>query len=653
MKVAVYAVQHNHKWSITVSLDLRIDRLWWTGQAGGEGGLPPVPEQWVLLSAEIPLGWAALLRDSFCEAPEMAGWREPEWRHYAAKRLEREMREEREARGDRSKRQDRDKRLLGAGVLGSAETEPGRKVHSDELPPVTRLREHADMLADALTGRSLLEAEVESLLAECCPGMLGHWRSAAQLAHLEGRLLLEAAVGPAPAERAGGHGMARGPLARAWNRLRRQPAAAALPRCRRCGSEATGRTACAACGLAGCAYCEACLALGRSRSCALLLRSAHLPAVPCTADPGTGGLARRWGLSAAQAEAAGAALRFLAEPRDGSAGRRPGRFLLWAVTGAGKTEMMFPLLEAVLAAGGRALIATPRRDVVLELAPRLARAFPAASISVLYGGSPDRWTPGAITLATTHQLLRFHRGFDLAIIDEIDAFPYHGDPMLAFAAEEACKPGGAFVYLSATPPAAMRSEIRRRRLAHARVPARFHGHPLPVPVRLVMPSVADCLKRGRLPAAFVRSLRVSLEREAQVFVFVTRIAQIEGLLRLLRRSLPGILMEGTSSQDPERAGKVAAFRSRGFALLVTTTILERGVTVPRSDVFVLDADNRLFDEASLVQMAGRAGRSLEDPHGRVVFASPVWNRAQRSARAQIRTMNTIARRKGYLRKEEI
>ncbi|MNP72302.1 hypothetical protein D3C76_1688260 [compost metagenome] len=70
-------------------------------------------------------------------------------------------------------------------------------------------------------------------------------------------------------------------------------------------------------------------------------------------------------------------------------------------------------------------------------------------------------------------------------------------------------------------------------------------------------------------------------------------------------------------------------------------------------MFVLDADNRLFDEASLVQMAGRAGRSLEDPHGRVVFASPVWNRAQRSARAQIRTMNTIARRKGYLRKEEI
>ncbi|MBY9077616.1 DNA/RNA helicase [Paenibacillus sp. HN-1] len=644
MKVAVYAVKFNQKWSIMFSLDLRIDCLWWTGQAGGIGGPLSIPERWILVSIEFPLGWAALLRDSFCDTPEMAEWREPEWRCYAAKRLEREMREE------RSKREDQDKRLSGAGILGSAERELVRQVHSDELPQASRLREHADTLADALSGRSLLEPEVESLLAERCPEMLGHWRSAAQLAHLEGRLLLEAAVGPAPAERAG---PARGPLARAWNRLRRHSAAAALPRCRRCGSVATGRTACAACGLAGCAYCEACLALGRSRSCALLLRSAHLPAVRGTADPGTGGLARRWGLSAAQAEAAGAALRFLAEPRIGSAGGRPGRFLLWAVTGAGKTEMMFPLLEAVLAAGGRALIATPRRDVVLELAPRLARAFPAASISVLYGGSPDRWKSGALTLATTHQLLRFHRGFDLVIIDEIDAYPYHGDPMLAFAAEKACKPGGAFVYLSATPPVTMQSEIRQGQLAHARVPARFHGHPLPVPERLVMSSVTDCLKRGRLPAALGRSLQKSIERKAQVFVFITRIAQIEGVLRLLRRSLPGIPMEGTSSQDPERSGKVAAFRNREFALLVTTTILERGVTVPRSDVFVLDADNRLFDEASLVQMAGRAGRSQEDPNGRVVFASPVWSRAQRSARSQIRTMNTIARRKGYLREEEI
>lgn len=420
------------------------------------------------------------------------------------------------------------------------------------------------------------------------------------------------------------------------------------PRCLRCGSVPTGRTACAACGLAGCAYCEACLALGRSRACALLLRSAPLPAVRCTAGVSPTVAARRWGLSAAQAAAATAALGFLAEPRERSAPRGPERFLLWAVTGAGKTEITFPLLEAALAAGGRALIASPRRDVVLELAPRLAKAFPADTPAVLYGGSDDRWSASNITLATTHQLLRFNQAFDLVIIDELDAFPYHNDPMLAYAAGQVCKPSGSFIFLSATPPAELQRLARSGKLPHARVPVRFHGHPLPVPLHLHMPLLHRCLKQGRLPISLIRALRRSLDRKAQIFLFVSRIAHIAGLLKLLRRLFPGIAMEGTSSKDPDRAEKVLEFRNCTISLLVTTTILERGVTVPRSDVFILDADSSLFDEAALVQMAGRAGRSKDDTDGHVVFASAEWSKSQRRAISQIRSMNAIAHRQGYL-----
>uniref|UniRef100_UPI0036D3DA9A helicase-related protein n=1 Tax=Paenibacillus sp. sgz500992 TaxID=3242476 RepID=UPI0036D3DA9A len=349
---------------------------------------------------------------------------------------------------------------------------------------------------------------------------------------------------------------------------------------------------------------------------------------------------------------AGAALGFLAEPRQRSAVQGPERFLLWAVTGAGKTEITFPLLEAVLLAGGRVLIATPRRDVVLELAPRLGRAFPDRTLSVLYGGSPDRWGQSQMVLATTHQLLRFHQSFDLVIIDELDAFPYVNDPMLAFAAEHACKPDGRFIYLSATPPPELQRQARNGRLPHARVPVRFHGHPLPVPQHLTMAPVQQCLKRRTLPGKLKKALGSSFVREAQIFVFVSRISHIAGLLSLLRRSFPGKTIEGTSSQDPERAEKVAGFRSRAISLLVTTTILERGVTVPRSDVFILDADSGLFDEASLVQMAGRAGRSKDDPDGSVIFLSPQWTRSQRGAISQIRTMNAIARRQGLISKEK-
>lgn len=70
--------------------------------------------------------------------------------------------------------------------------------------------------------------------------------------------------------------------------------------------------------------------------------------------------------------------------------------------------------------------------------------------------------------------------------------------------------------------------------------------------------------------------------------------------------------------------------------------------MPRSDVFILDADDRLFDTSSLVQMAGRAGRSKDDPHGRVVYAAAQWTRAQRGAVRQIRRMNRLAKRGGYL-----
>ncbi|MNU00243.1 hypothetical protein D3C72_2433180 [compost metagenome] len=70
------------------------------------------------------------------------------------------------------------------------------------------------------------------------------------------------------------------------------------------------------------------------------------------------------------------------------------------------------------------LLATPRKDVVLELAPRLAKAFGGRKVVALYGGSGERWEQGDITLATTHQLMRFYQAFDLVIIDELDAFPY-------------------------------------------------------------------------------------------------------------------------------------------------------------------------------------------------------------------------------------
>ncbi|WP_158630187.1 helicase-related protein [Cohnella sp. AR92] len=537
----------------------------------------------------------------------------------------------------------------------------------------------AEQAGACLQGRSLLREEAMAMLAKALPTLREREPlQALQLSALRGAVRLAAAIAPRAAGSAGSR--------------RRQGL-----RCRRCGSgeERMRRTRCASCGRSGCAVCEACAALGRSRECELLVLGAEQPGTALAALPPA--FEDRWGLSPAQRSAAEAAYRFLravgeapasiaVEPcqplacsqhlatqalrllrrmlaslaltsgRSSHADHPARSFLLWAVTGAGKTEMIFPLLDAVLRAGGRALIATPRRDVVLELAPRLLKAFPDVRQAVLYGGSEDRWTNAPLTIATTHQLMRFQHSFDLVLVDELDAFPYHNDPVLHYAADKARRRHGATVLLSATPPAKLRQRIRRGQAGCARVPVRYHRHPLPVPQRLSLPPLSKLVQRRELPRALLAPITVSVRRGAQVFVFVPYIKHVLPVVGLLRRAAPalGIRTEeiaGTYSSDPERASKVQDFRQKKLRLLVTTTILERGVTIPKSDVFILGAHQSTFDDASLVQMAGRAGRSADDPFGRVYFGSPYLTLSQRQACRQIRAMNRMARRRGYLRQE--
>ncbi|TVX96128.1 DNA/RNA helicase [Cohnella terricola] len=553
---------------------------------------------------------------------------------------------------------------IGQGEPGNAELEEVILTGAEGLAANVRLREAARTAGVRLAGRSLLQDEAAQLLdGAAAPSEQGMGALAAlQLAALNGALQLTAAVAPKPPA------PPRRGLRFLAERLRpaRLLGRAAMPRrpqellCRRCGSgrDKLRRTNCAACGQA-CAYCEACLTMGRSRECGLLIIGA--PAVPTAgyashrreaSSPSS--LVERWGLSPAQGDASAQALAFLSGPAPDRDSLHESSFLLWAVTGAGKTEMIFPLLEHVLARGGRALVATPRRDVVLELAPRLAKAFPDYERAVLYGGSTDRWGDGALTIATTHQLLRFQEAFDLVLIDELDAFPYHNDPMLHYAADKCRKRNGFTVLLSATPPAHLQRAVSRKRLACARVPARFHGYPLPVPRSLVIPPVYRILGGKTLPEKLVKVLRHSVRRGAQIFLFVPYVKQVDPFVHLLRNCASQLGLEpdaiaGTSSQDAERSGKVVSFREQTIKLLVTTTILERGVTIPKSDVFILDANNPLFDSASLVQMAGRAGRSAADPFGLVFYAAPVWTESQRRAIKQIRNMNSLAKRKGFLR----
>ncbi|WP_242386922.1 DEAD/DEAH box helicase family protein [Enterococcus gallinarum] len=53
--------------------------------------------------------------------------------------------------------------------------------------------------------------------------------------------------------------------------------------------------------------------------------------------------------------------------------------LVWSVTGSGKTEMIFEVIQAARLQGHRVAVVSPRIDVCRELFPRIQQAFPKES----------------------------------------------------------------------------------------------------------------------------------------------------------------------------------------------------------------------------------------------------------------------------------
>jgi competence protein ComFA len=400
-----------------------------------------------------------------------------------------------------------------------------------------------------------------------------------------------------------------------------------MPGCVRCGNSEPhwfAQFPCSRCNQT-CLYCRKCLMMGRISGCTTLIGwkgpepSSSLPASIL-----------RWkgSLSDGQQQASNKVVEAI---------QQNGELLVWAVCGAGKTEVLFAGVEAALASRKRVCIATPRTDVVLELTPRLKAAFPEITIAHLFGGSDDRHLYAPLTIATTHQLLRFYQAFDTIILDEVDAFPYTVEEALQHAVIQARKPISAMIYLTATPSEKWQKECRTDRRAFTTIPARFHRHPLPVPEYTWSGNWQKSLKKNKLPQNVIRWVTSRLQNQKQALLFFPHIALMEKALLILRHIDPSI--EAVHAEDPDRKEKVQRMRAKEIPLLLTTTILERGVTFPNIDVAVVGAEDDIFTESALVQIAGRAGRSKDYPKGIVTFFHYGKTNAMVKARRQILLMN--------------
>ena len=314
--------------------------------------------------------------------------------------------------------------------------------------------------------------------------------------------------------------------------------------------------------------------------------------------------------------------------------------LVHAVTGAGKTEMIYQVVAKVIDEGGAVCLASPRIDVCLELYKRLQNDF-ACEIALLHGESePYFRTP--LVVATTHQLLKFYHAFDLLIVDEVDAFPYIDNTILYYAVKNSVKEDGLKIFLTATSTDELDRKVRTGELKQLSLPRRFHGNPLIIPKPVWLSDFNRCLEKNQLSSKLKTYIEKQRRTGYPLLIFASEIKKGEKLKELLQEQFPNENIGFVSSVTENRLEQVQAFRDGELTILISTTILERGVTFPCVDVFVVEANHRLFTKSSLIQIGGRVGRSMDRPTGELLFFHDGLNVAIKKAIKEIKQMNKEA-----------
>ncbi len=135
-------------------------------------------------------------------------------------------------------------------------------------------------------------------------------------------------------------------------------------------------------------------------------------------------------------------------------------------------------------------------------------------------------------------------------------------------------------------------------------------------------SLINTPPRDRLPihtelCAFDRRTLVEailreVHRGGQVFYVHNRVQTIEGTAQLIRDLLPNVRVAWAHGQMQEEKLEqiMTDFLAQKFDVLVSTTIIESGLDMPRVNTIIIDRADR-FGLAQLYQLRGRVGRSSQ------------------------------------------
>lgn len=298
--------------------------------------------------------------------------------------------------------------------------------------------------------------------------------------------------------------------------------------------------------------------------------------------------------------------------------------LIWAVCGAGKTEIIFEAIYKEITKGFLVCFCCPRVDIVYEIYERLKFNFENIKISLLTG-SEKIIEEGNLYVMTTNQILKFYKCFSLIIVDEVDAFPFAHNSKFDYGVNNAKLATGKIIYMTSTPS----DFIKEKKLNTFIISRRWHGFDLPVP-KLIFYKF-DPYKLNIIMKYYIR------HSKKQKLIFISNIKKIKIFYKTLKKHKINCAYVYSGLEN--RQDTINSFRNKEIDVLISTTILERGVTFDDIDVIVMDSDNSHYNEAALIQIAGRVNRKIEFQNGKVYFLHSGITKNMKKAIKNIRFMN--------------
>ena len=124
-------------------------------------------------------------------------------------------------------------------------------------------------------------------------------------------------------------------------------------------------------------------------------------------------------------------------------------------------------------------------------------------------------------------------------------------------------------------------------------------------------------------AVVALAIRQELRRQGQVFVVHNRVETLPSITRAIRELVPEARVVVAHGQMNEHELEAVMLRFVNYEadVLVTTTIIENGLDIPRANTIVVNRADR-FGLAQLYQLRGRVGRSRQHAYAYFIVPRP-------------------------------